>query len=594
MSPSTHPRPTVDALAESLVVQASELREEHDHLSRIIEHLDLPVSDLDDQYQSVPSHGFDFEAMIRVFLYKHATEYSDRELAHRLKHWPYLQFRFSLDRAPRQQTLSYTWRHRLTLRTRQFVKTAAVGIRDELYEHGIVSRDLAPPEPDETDIDDEGNPTEAFTSEQIMRTTRLARQHAYPAFKTGRASNAKYDDRLIHDFHTKMSMETGWGTPQTARSFRHNPNRGPDEEIHHDTHLRAIKKLATPSDYQYTLDEFTSPGARSSLDWERVRDTLDGPFELATERMLSTIKGTEMFHQPVVAGIDITPFPLHSSPWKIEEDVGPEDEPVLVHGRKKYPREDYPEMVSGLKGDHSYGYKFATLTIVGNNVPLVLAIEPVKDISQWESEDAVRTSRAEVVERLLEKASKHVDIHLVMADREFATHRVQDVLDKHGVTYLIPKPKYVKDWEGIEKVKEHEVADVAVEPDVPLYLDGEKSHDVQFMYVPSRSRNGKYAVFLTNRSDVSPDEAMGLCSRYSRRWDIENEYKTIKRFLPTMASTDYRVRLFNFIFACVLYNIWRLTDYLLKLAVGIDVRAKPVVRAGEVAEIVADFLRVPH
>ena len=51
MSPSTHPRPTVDALAGSLVEQASELCEEHDHLSRIIEHLDLPVSDLNDQYQ---------------------------------------------------------------------------------------------------------------------------------------------------------------------------------------------------------------------------------------------------------------------------------------------------------------------------------------------------------------------------------------------------------------------------------------------------------------------------------------------------------------------------------------------------------------
>lgn len=217
----------------------------------------------------------------------------------------------------------------------------------------------------------------------------------------------------------------------------------------------------------------------------------------------------------------------------------------------------------------------------------------MKDVSQWEGEDAVRTPRAEVVDRLMQQALEHVDIHLVMADREFAAHVVQDVLDEHGVTYLIPKPKYEKDWRGIEDVKSHDVADVGVEPDVPLYVDGEKSHQVQFMYVPSRARDGRYTVFMTNRDDVSPDEAQGLCARYSRRWDIENEYKSIKKFLPMMASTDYRVRLFNFVFACILYNIWRLTDYLLKAAVGIDVRAKPVVRAGEVAEIVAEFLHKP-
>src|SRR6056297_2330485 len=113
MSSSTPPRPTVDALADSLVEQASELCEEHDHLSRIIEHLDLPLEDLEDHYQPVPSHGFDFEAILRVFLYKHITDSSDRELAQRFTQWVFLPQRFDLDRTPRQQTLSYTRRNRL-------------------------------------------------------------------------------------------------------------------------------------------------------------------------------------------------------------------------------------------------------------------------------------------------------------------------------------------------------------------------------------------------------------------------------------------------------------------------------------------------
>ena len=52
-----------------------------------------------------------------------------------------------------------------------------------------------------------------------------------------------------------------------------------------------------------------------------------------------------------------------------------------------------------------------------------------------------------------------------------------------------------------------------------------------------------------------------VLSAYSRRWQIENGYKSIKNdFLAKTSSNDYRVRLFYFVFAVLLYNIWRLTD----------------------------------
>jgi len=86
---------------------------------------------------------------------------------------------------------------------------------------------------------------------------------------------------------------------------------------------------------------------------------------------------------------------------------------------------------------------------------------------------------------------------------------------------------------------------VGVEPDVELGVDGGVSHEVNFMYVPSTEEDGDYAVFLTNRDGVAPEDVRGLCTRHSRRWEIENEYKQIKKFFPTMASTDYRVRCFN-------------------------------------------------
>jgi len=86
---------------------------------------------------------------------------------------------------------------------------------------------------------------------------------------------------------------------------------------------------------------------------------------------------------------------------------------------------------------------------------------------------------------------------------------------------------------------------------------------------------------------------MGLTTQYSQRWQIESEYKTIKHhFLPTAASTDYRVRLLYFVLGVVMYNVWRLTNLLLREALSVHLGAKPPLRAGEVVELVG-FCLVP-
>jgi IS4 transposase len=64
---------------------------------------------------------------------------------------------------------------------------------------------------------------------------------------------------------------------------------------------------------------------------------------------------------------------------------------------------------------------------------------------------------------------------------------------------------------------------------------------------------------------VGPNEAETVCRRYSRRWQIENVSKRNKHdSLTKTYSKDYRVQLFHFVFVVLLYNIWRLTDWLLK------------------------------
>lgn len=71
----------------------------------------------------------------------------------------------------------------------------------------------------------------------------------------------------------------------------------------------------------------------------------------------------------------------------------------------------------------------------------------------------------------------------------------------------------------------------------------------------------------------------GVIQRYSRRWGIENSYKTIKDFLAWTTSKDFTVRLFYFGFAVLLYNMWLLVDLVVQLSLDIEHRYKPRVTA---------------
>ncbi len=345
---------------------------------------------------------------------------------------------------------------------------------------------------------------------------------------------------------------------------------------HGDTHTRTIKKLGAP-DPQTELSEFSNPAGPQK--WKQIRNTLLEPFDSAIENLIEQTDFEENLREPVNVAIDITPWRFYPSPWR-NRDLN-------------IPKEDFPKMVSGYTGpseesvneEYERGYKFATLTIIGENTPIVLAIEPVKENSNWESDTAASLSKAAVVDRLLSKAEQYVDIHKVMADREFDGHAVRDVIDRKGMTYLIPKrASAAQDLEDIEKVNSHPSADIGVKNSVPLTVDG-RTHDVDFIYF--QTDGGDYAIMLTN-ADVPVERSPGLVSQYRDRWMIENEYKSIKEhFLPRTTSSDYRVRLFYFVAAVLMYNVWRLTNLLLRTWFDVHMGEKPPMPAGEVTEIIA-------
>jgi hypothetical protein len=181
----------------------------------------------------------------------------------------------------------------------------------------------------------------------------------------------------------------------------------------------------------------------------------------------------------------------------------------------------------------------------------------------------------------------------VLLDRGFYSTEVYAAIHDRELVYTTPVPKYEADYEAIAKIESKDGVDAAVKHEVPFAIDGELHHTAEFLYVPATAddADGNYAVFVTNRDHVAPEEITKVTNSYSRRWDIENQYKSVKAFLPKTSSKDYRVRLFSFTFAALLYNLWRLTDYLVKLGADLAIRSPPVVTARTFVRAVGRSLR---
>jgi len=575
----TESEPLIAQATELLVERTETHLEAEDNLTRALKKVVVPETIGTDHYSRRASDGFPFESMVKLYLYKQIKQYSDAEFERRLTNWPYLRRRFEVSKAPRQQTFSYTWNTRFSPETKRALDAAAKAIASKAVEENVIRAELAPSDPDEeTDLEDDGTPTREYKRKKTRRSVRFARKHAIPYFETARAENKSYSDTNIFEILSRMCSQRGSANSESEYAWLADDDYTPDGS----TILRAIKQIeADTNDQQRSLEEFDD--GRGGVDdlsgIDAIRDAVLEPFTTATENTIASINGDDPFSdRKTVAAIDMTYEQIHISPW--------EDRDAEI------PNESFPAMASGCKEDDEYrrGYKYATLSLVGDTAPIILGIEPVKQNSEWEPDDAPSHTLDEIVDRLLEQAQQYLDLDIVLFDREFYSHSVFNTVDQHDITYITPKMKYETDYANIADIEEHPSANAAVEHDV-VSSDSDREHELEFLYVPSREEDGEYAVFATNMDHVAPEEVNQVTNLYRRRWDIEIQYKSIKEFLPRTSLMGFRVRFTNFVFASMIYNLWRLTDYLLKRSMGLEIRSETVIGARTFARAVGNFLQ---
>jgi len=444
------------------------------------ENLDREIDSLEDSYPAWHPAPLSFRAMVLSFVFMEITGDSYAVFTRRLTRQPEVATIFGFSRVPDESAFSRAWRNRFDDAVKEYVQTAAHFVVKEVHDFDIPAPEIRPKNEivDEASVEEDSAEGETFSQEEITQTTRLARDHAFGYFESDRAANASYEDTRFFELQTFMGM-VRCGTAQGAARFQY--RRGEDYAPHGDTHLRAVKQF-------------------------EPEELVEG-FNETTDRLLSVIASEVSFRRPVTAAIDITIVPYYG-------DV-----------------EEMP-MVSGTKDGEGRAFKFATLSIIGRNIPLILAVEPVRENSAWDENPPNQIHR--VVRRLVKRAKEHVPIETVLCDREFDSMRVFQTLSNLGVNYLIPKRITSSEREVIERMDEDN-QEVAVES-ASVHVEA-GSHPMRFLYVPSTSGEGT-TVFATNLR-VGPDEAETFCRRYSRRWQIENEYKSIKG--DFLAKTSSRI-----------------------------------------------------
>ncbi len=212
-------------------------------------------------------------------------------------------------------------------------------------------------------------------------------------------------------------------------------------------------------------------------------------------------------------------------------------------------------MVVGKEPDRGTAkcYKFITINIVEAGKRFTLLALPVSALDNINKDKLIR--------KLLSYALERIKIRQVFVDRGFFDSKAIRAIEQFNLKYLMP---------GIKNYNVRMLLKVTPAPSV---ITGFVLKDVKLNLVilEEELKDGKKVkrVFATNENYDSNDVALleRLFDIYGKRWGVETSYRVKKHsYLPKTTSKNYYIRLFYFMFAVLLYNLWILADVLLWLA----------------------------
>ena len=529
--------------------QVEEVLDEMASAVEVVSHLDLAAYAQDDPFpdwhDSKP-----FEPMLRALLLGELEGASDAAVHRTLDEDSDVaaELGFDPDDVPDQSTLSRARRNRFE-EFQSMIEESARQIRLLAARQGspigTPYTDSASEEPTGSSKRTVNRLIRGKTREVVEELTSVV----FPAFDFDRPTDSIYDDDELLLLETLLGV-TGTAANGGAETYGDyvNPEPDIDNPFYEDgpsgeTLLTGIKDLQPEE-----ITEMVNRGAA---------------------RVLTRAKPHLEFERPVMIAIDMTY--------------------VAYYGH----REELVR-IQGAPDDKSYDWchKFATASVVGENIHFTVAMLPIGDADDHDPDDYADEDKSYraggVVRRLVDIVENRIrlSVRRVYADREFHAADVIDVLEQRNLFYVIPARRDDRVKRFIARMDDQ----VTVRDEYGIYgpVKGKSANtrvETTLVGLPPDENYDEIQTFLTN---LAVDDEIGLdrrrtqrkVKRYRRRGGIETAYGGIKTFAPWTTSKDYTVRLFHFGFAMLLYDMWLLTDLLVQISLGVvEFRTKPRVIA---------------
>lgn len=542
-----------------------------------------------------------FDAIFRAHVLRLVKGWNhEQALATYLEAYPWLTQQLGFDSVPDQSTLWRGWENRLR-DIHEAVHDAAEVVIDVARRHDI-------PAPDKEFLPNK--PTEAVTTSKSKDTltrekSREVWQGAKPivmdCFELSRADNAYIPEGAFWEQHAYFGMRSELHPNDGAGNFGQESSRD-----------------LTPGGDHHR-------GELATIGIERVRTML----RETARTLLARAKSRHDLDRGLTLAADIT----KGNPWKGEvtrDSSGQSKEPWIL----------------GYKGEDDPFFQWAVIKIVGFDVPLILDAVPVyRGYSREDIIDDLLDGATDVVSKIdlllmdrefcpdgVKEACEAHDVPYLNSARVTphnehgehiskmeATGKEFDITEQERIgegesrkCLYLPKREYDDDEEAADEPDDDSqrqelledfgattgITDAAAEESDRLFDDILSDIEAEEELEERPGADAPLVVFETNHKLIETDvddetenkhQIGRMMARYKRRWGIENGFKKVKTFLGETQSPDHRYRYFNFAFACVLYNCWRLVDILVQLEMDGEVGEKPSVTSASFLTLAKEY-----
>jgi putative transposase len=530
--------------------------------------------------------------LIRAFLIEKLNGWDETALHDHLQANPSLRQNLGFKSLPNQSTFWRAWNERFSAELCDAVQECAATIVNAARGCGVsLPEQITAADTDEPQADD--RPEHQLIAETTDEVWQQAKPFVCDAFTLKRGPNWQIHENAFWEQHAYMGMREDMYARSGPASFFLDTTR---------------ERIPSGSTHRYQIGKLSVAEIR-----EMLRNT--------TQMLIARARQHGELTGKLWAAIDVTKgFPFTGDVEEHEDDI------------------------LGYKDGNQY-YQWAVLKIVGMDVPLVLdAIPRERGQSKDEIVEQLLMHATEMVNIDLIMMDREFDSEGVKATcEEYGVHylnptRIFDRSDeaetiawmyRNGKRFhvteeetddtptrkqlYLPKQSNSNDdddeEDGLSEVWKEMCGEWVFED-----VEGEPSDGMSFSRLladirreeeveerKQKAKNGDVdtagtVVFETNHPYVTANDADGeqmdaktfihmierLIHRYRHRWGIENGFKKQKHFMVRTTSTERDYRFFDFAFACVLYNVWRLVDLLVKLALDDEYRSyAPLVDANQ-------------